>query len=74
MKPPANSRGREVTLPTLNCSRTSRAGPTKCRPLAFVNRPTLTAAAIAGLPSRLGRTACPSETAVIDPPIEAKEM
>jgi hypothetical protein len=73
MKPPANSRGREPTLPIWNCSR-ARTGPTKCRPLVFVNRPTLTAAAIAVLPSRLGRAACPSETAVIDPPIEAKEL
>src|SRR6266540_1635114 len=68
-KPRANSRGREVTLPTSNCSRT-RARPTKYLPLSLVNRPTSIAAAIAVLPSRLGRVACPSEIAVIDPPLK----
>jgi hypothetical protein len=56
----------------VNCSRT-RTGVTKYPPLSLVNRPTLIAAAIALLPSRPGR-ACPSEIAVIDPPIEAKEL
>jgi len=66
--PLANSCGREATLLTSNRSRT-RAGPTKYPPRALVNRPTLIAAVMAVLPSRLGRAACPSEIAVIEPPI-----
>ena len=66
--PLANSCGREATLRTSNRSRT-RAGPAEYPPRALVNRPTLIAAVMAVLPSRLGRAACPSEIAVIEPPI-----
>ena len=71
--PPANSCGREVTLLPSGCSRT-RAGPPKYPPLSLVNRPTLIAAVMAVLLSRIGRAACPSEIAVIGPPFERNQL
>src|SRR5260221_236641 len=56
--------GRDVKVPTWNCSR-MRVARTKYSPLYLVNRPTLIAAVMAVLPSRLGPAACASEIAVI---------
>jgi len=47
---------------------------TKYLPLSLDNRPTLIAAVMALISSRLGRAACPSEIAVIEPPIETNEL
>src|SRR5262249_35079781 len=65
--PPTNSCDRRATFPLWNCSR-NRAEPTKYLPLSLGNRPTLMAV-MALIPSRLGRADCPSEIAVIEPPI-----
>jgi hypothetical protein len=65
--PLGNSCDREVTLHTSNCWR-NRAGPT------VPPRPTLIAAGMAILLRRLRRAACPSEIAVMEPPLQKHEL